>query len=741
MDIRDYKYVVASALLTYSDSDLGSGRCRLPRALFESLNLRLGSAVVWAIGDRRLICTSWPDTLNALRDDEVCLDPTVFSKSEQDIFSPPIECSIPPFGLCRLVKSVAARVGSSVHASSIIPNVSLGMLHGLPLAASSIVTANPRLGRPAHVVISSVQPGEICLAGLGTIVVNSVTALSSSASFSDSMPHKPTGPHQPEPPRICTSVVTHLIRTVVHPAIHLTPTQRCHGVLLLGPPGVGKTFAVRAVQRAASRWCRVEVREVSIASLLVAENPLSVLVSVLDGQTVGGVSSEASLPQVIFLVVDEIDALGRPPGQSDKQASVSLALCNWLDAQSRSLGRGVVGERADTTRCIVATTNHAAQVDPRLRRAGRLEREVEVTITSDDRRALLTGLTAHVFCGGGVGGGGGSGDNGEIWRVACEKAASDVAVKTGGYVAADLAALVAEALGPDGGAENVGTGVSLDLDHTEASALLADQLADRLTRAMTKVPPSALRGATVALPDLSYADVVGHDQVKAALRRVLAFCSTDPSVLRRAQRLGLTSAGGVLLHGPPGNSKTRLVMAVAASHSLPVISLSSADVYSPYVGDAEAEVRRAFRLARQSAPCVLFLDEMDALVTDRSADGGSGGSGGGASVEARVLATLLTEMDGIDGKHGVVVLGATNRLDCIDSALLRKGRFHHLLLVPPPNEDEAPALLRYFAAKSPFILAQRVDELVAVLRPGISGADIENLVREESMSLMRSVVK
>lgn len=511
-------------------------------------------------------------------------------------------------------------------------------------------------------------------------------------------------------------------------------------MLLLGPPGVGKTFAVRAVQRAASRWCRVEVREVSIASLLVAENPLSVLVSVLDGQTVGGVSSEASLPQVIFLVVDEIDALGRPPGQSDKQASVSLALCNWLDAQSRSLGRGVVGERADTTRCIVATTNHAAQVDPRLRRAGRLEREVEVTITSDDRRALLTGLTAHVFCGGG-GGGGGSGDNGEIWRVACEKAASDVAVKTGGYVAADLAALVAEALGPDGGAENVGTGVSLDLDHTEASALLADQLADRLTRAMTKVPPSALRGATVALPDLSYADVVGHDQVKAALRRVLAFCSTDPSVLRRAQRLGLTSAGGVLLHGPPGNSKTRLVMAVAASHSLPVISLSSADVYSPYVGDAEAEVRRAFRLARQSAPCVLFLDEMDALVTDRSADGGSGGSGGGASVEARVLATLLTEMDGIDGKHGVVVLGATNRLDCIDSALLRKGRFHHLLLVPPPNEDEAPALLRYFAAKSPFILALRVDELVAVLRPGISGADIENLVREESMSLMRSVVK
>ena len=134
-------------------------------------------------------------------------------------------------------------------------------------------------------------------------------------------------------------------------------------------------------------------------------------------------------------------------------------------------------------------------------------------------------------------------------------------------------------------------------------------------------------------------------KVKASLRRLLMVLDPDFKKKHLAKVIGKAPAGGVLFHGPPGNGKTRLVMATATEYGLPVISLSTADVYSPYVGDSEAEIRKAFQLARQASPCILFLDELDSIVTNR--DGGDGGGSTSATVESRVLATLLTEMDGI----------------------------------------------------------------------------------------------
>jgi len=746
-----YRFVVASAVPAYARSDTGSGRCRIPSALFESLGLRLGSCVIWAVGDeRKVLCTAWPDTAISLGDNEVCIDATVF------LSSPASEsyCSIPSSGTCRFVKSIIARVGSSVHASLpgvVKPKISLAMLHGLPLAPSCIVLANPSFGRSQSVLITRTQPGEACVAGFGTLVVNVPC------------PPKPRLA-QAAPPRCCTSVVLDLVQTIVLPVLHIPPAQQCHGVLLLGPPGVGKTFAVRALQRAVRSWCCVKVREVSISELLVSEDLPARLAALLDASCSGGADAseeeeeqeeeqsddgvvmkftragvedtspvtqsqahtleQAQLqkrPVLHLFVLDEVDLLGSMgPRQSDVQATLVQLLCEWLDAQGR-LHSPKRGESAPTNNvCIIASTNHTSQVDKRLRRGGRLERELEVHVSSHDRKVLLTGLVAHAL-----------GGMASAQHVA-SAAAETIALRTGGYVAADLNALVTEALQAPPSL-SLDHDISTNVDGEEVPNQLIAVVVNQLSRAMQIVRPSALRGATVALPNLSYDDVVGLDEPKRALRRVLSFCSSDPNVLRRAERLGLTSAGGVLLYGPPGNSKTRLVMAVASAHALPVISLSAADIYSPYVGDAEAEVRRAFRLARQSAPCVLFLDEMDAIVTDRS----DGAGGEGASVEARVLATLLTEMDGIDGKHGVVVLGATNRVECIDAALVRKGRFHHLLFVPPPDATTAELLLRYFAAKSPALSANRIEELLAAMPVGLSGAEIENYVREECMNQIR----
>jgi SpoVK/Ycf46/Vps4 family AAA+-type ATPase len=319
----------------------------------------------------------------------------------------------------------------------------------------------------------------------------------------------------------------------------------------------------------------------------------------------------------------------------------------------------------------------------------------------------------------------------------------DIALSTGGYVAADLSALVSElvltcqaapapavmkSVSSSSTLEGHPSSIDPSPEHVQDLVMSAVQIAKK------SVAPSCLRGATIALPHLTYDDVIGYPEVKKNLSRVLSFSSaaSREKLIKFGQN---TMLGGVLLHGPPGNSKTRLVQAAAATHGLPMISLSSADVYSAYVGDSEAEIRRVFNLARQSHPCVLFMDEIDALVTNRQEESSSN------NVESRVLSTLLNEMDGIDGGgNGVFVIAATNRIDFIDSALLRKGRFHHLLHVPLPNIDEKNQLLGYFAKRFG-INAASVDEITPKLsNVNISGADVENLCREAGMTKIRDFI-
>lgn len=339
--------------------------------------------------------------------------------------------------------------------------------------------------------------------------------------------------------------------------------------------------------------------------------------------------------------------------------------------------------------CMVGTSNRSGDIDVAFRRGGRLEHEIAVQNTQEDRCHLLQRLLTDTFSADGV-----STEDSQrtsallLSSLDVEVVANKIAMQTGGYVAADLSALVAAI------AKLISDAPLSDA----SSASCIEFLMQQFQLAAKSVTPSCLRGTTISLPNLTFDDVIGNDEVKRGLQRVMSFAKPEKQDI--AARFGLTaSAGGVLLHGPPGNSKTRLASAAAAHFGLPMISLSAADIYSPYVGDAEAEVRRAFQLARQAAPCVLFIDELDSIVTNRSNDSGGSSS---ASVEGRVLATLLTEMDGIQntnsseyskpssggsgaksgggaGKRnssgGVIVLGATNRLDFIDAALIRKVQY------------------------------------------------------------------
>lgn len=319
-----------------------------------------------------------------------------------------------------------------------------------------------------------------------------------------------------------------------------------------------------------------------------------------------------------------------------------------------------------TVFCMVATSNRSEDIDIGFRRGGRLEHEIVVVNSLSDRATLirkylelLVESSRH--------------SEEEMHQSIAQltdnekqRVVEEIANATGGYVAADIVALMREVQSALSESKPEIPNFMVDDREKTVLKLFEDK--------MKVVTPSCLRGVSIQTPKLTFNDVIGYDEVKLQLQKVLSFSSVI--MKEKLQKFGLlNSLGGVLLYGPPGNCKTRLVSATASSFKLPLISLSSADVYSAYVGDAEAEIRKAFSLARQAAPCILFFDEMDSLVTNRATDKSFKSSS--ASVEARVLSTFLNEMDGISthaSSSGVIVIGATNRIDCIDAALLRKVR-------------------------------------------------------------------
>lgn len=408
-------------------------------------------------------------------------------------------------------------------------------------------------------------------------------------------------------------------------------------------------------------------------------------------------------PAITFIIVDEIDALGDgKSNQSEKQLFIKQQLRDWFDLLN------FYNRQIDKSRywCIIGTSNRPQDIDPSLRRGGRFEVEIQVLTTKYDRQLLFNDLLSSFVC--------------SDQSMNSNELAHLLSGNTGGYVAADIVALVDDVRSKYDDGRNL---------LSEAEWLSA------FHESMTRILPSCLRGVTIEKPNLDYDDVIGCETAKIALNRLLQF--TDPAKAKLREIFGISNVGGILLHGPPGNAKTRLVLAAASRHSLPLISLSSADIYSPYVGDAEAEIRKVFSLARQGSPCILFFDELDALVVNRSDSETSS-----SNVESRILATLLNEMDGVTttSKSGsdVIVMAATNRIKAIDAALLRKGRFQHLLYVPLPSISELQQLLEYFALQ--FQLNEGWKYLANKLFIGQSGADVENLCREEKMKQMPKYV-
>jgi transitional endoplasmic reticulum ATPase len=357
---------------------------------------------------------------------------------------------------------------------------------------------------------------------------------------------------------------------------------------------------------------------------------------------------------------------------------------------------------------VLAATNRLDAVDPALRRPGRFDREIHISVP--DSRGRYDILRVHTR-------GVPLDDSVDLHQIA---------QGTHGFVGSDLAFLVKEAA--LGALRRVLP--QIEEQHMQVPPDMINQIVVNATDFKTArqvVEPSALREIAVEIPMVRWGDVGGMKQAKLAIQEAVELPISRPDVF---SRFNITPPKGVLLFGPPGTGKTLLAKAVATESQANFISIRGAEVMSKWVGESEKIIAEIFRRARQAAPSVLFIDELDNIAPQR-------GSGFDSRVSERIVNQLLVEMDGMEQLESVVVLAATNRPDMIDTALLRPGRFDIFIFTPPPNQTARQAIFAVHTRSMPLAEDVRFDQLASTTE-GYSGADIQNVCRKAVLAVLRN---
>jgi transitional endoplasmic reticulum ATPase len=463
------------------------------------------------------------------------------------------------------------------------------------------------------------------------------------------------------------------------------------GVLLHGPPGCGKTLIARAIaHETEANFFSVSGPEIIHKFYGESEAHLR---KIFEEATRKG-------PSIIFL--DEIDAIAprreNVVGEVEKRVVAQLlALMDGLAKRQHLI--------------VIAATNLPNSLDPALRRPGRFDREI--TIPIPDRIGREEILSVHS----------------RGMPLAEDVAMSHLAEITHGFVGADLEALCRES------AMSCLRRIMPDIDFALAR-IPYEQLAKLQVRmedfmnALREVEPSATREVFVEIPDVRWEDVGGLAEIKKRLIEAVEWPLQYADLFTKA---AIRPPKGILLTGPPGCGKTMLAKAIATESRVNFISVKGPALLSKYVGESERGVRDMFRKAKQAAPCIIFFDEIDALVPSRN------GGGSDAHVAERVLSQFLTELDGVEELTGVLVLGATNRPDMMDPAILRPGRFDEIVEIPLPDEESRRLIFEVHLRKKPLAPGISACDLAANTQ-GFSGAEIESVCMKAALRAVRRAV-
>jgi len=479
-----------------------------------------------------------------------------------------------------------------------------------------------------------------------------------------------------------------------HPTLFKTlGVKPPRGVLLFGPPGSGKTLIARAIANETG------------AFFFLLNGPE--IMSKMAGEAEGNLrkafeEAEKNSPAIIF--IDELDSIApkREKTNGEVERRVVSQLLTLMDGLK---GRGHV--------VVIAATNRPNSLDPALRRFGRFDREIDIGVPDEVGRMEI--LRIHT----------------KNMKLAEDVDLSDIAKGSHGYVGADLAALCTEAA-----LQCIREKMDIiDIEDETIDAEILDAMAvtnEHFRFAQGTCNPSSLRETVVEVPDVTWDDIGGLEDVKKNLQELILYPIEHPD---KFHKFGMNPSKGVLFYGPPGCGKTLLAKAVAHECSSNFISVKGPELLTMWFGESEANVREIFDKARGASPCVLFFDELDSVGTAR---GSSQGDAGGAG--DRVLNQLLTEMDGVGVKKNLFFIGATNRPDILDEALIRPGRLDQLIYIPLPDKPSRSSVLKAVLRKSP-VAPNITFDFLGDLTEGFTGADLTELCQRATKAAIRESIE
>ncbi|MDO8127625.1 MAG: CDC48 family AAA ATPase [Candidatus Brocadiales bacterium] len=663
------------------NKDVGRGIARIDPADIESLDAEIGD-VVEIVGKRRTVARLMPTFKEERGKSRIQIDGLIRGNAQVHLDE--------KVTVKKVQWGPADKVELTPVASGLIgrDNRYIGtLLDGLPLLEGDRIRATLFGSRYNEFLVESTVPKDV-------VMIKPSTSL----RIEEKVPGKPArlkvsyediGGLGSEIRRIREMIELPLKYPQVFERLGIDPPK---GVLLCGPPGCGKTLIARAVANETdASFYSVNGPEIIHKFYGESEARLREIFAEAGRNT----------PAIIFL--DEVDAI------APKREQVLGEVEKRVVAQLLALMDGLK-ERGQVI--VIAATNIPQSLDPALRRPGRFDREI--TISIPDKNGRLKILEIHS----------------RGMPLLEDVDLSRLAEITHGFVGADLQALCREAAMSC--LRHIMPGMDFQQADVPADTLLSLKVSmEHFLQALKEIEPTAIREVFVEVPEVGWEDVGGLEDVKRQLQEAVEWPLRYDELFKHAS---LSPPKGILLSGLPGTGKTLLAKALARESGVNFISVKGAALLSKYVGESERAVRDIFRKARQAAPCIIFLDEIDAIAPHR----GAGESD--SRVTERVVSQLLTELDGIEELKGVLVLGATNRADILDPALLRAGRFDATIEIPLPDLEGRLKVFQVHTKNKPLAKGVKLDEL-ARQTEGYSGADIELLCRRATMTAIRNLVE
>ncbi|ACM57299.1 CDC48 family AAA ATPase [Halorubrum lacusprofundi] len=539
-------------------------------------------------------------------------------------------------------------------------------------------------GQAIPLIAVDTEPDGVCLITEDTEVELREEPISGFEKTGSGITYEDIGGLQSEIQRVREMVELPMKHPQIFSKLGIEPPQ---GVLLHGPPGTGKTLLAKAVANETSASF-FSIAGPEIISKYYGESEQQLREIFED--------AKEESPSIIF--IDELDSIA--PKREDVTGEVERRVVAQLLTMMDGLEtRGQV--------VVIGATNRVDSVDPALRRPGRFDREIEIGVPDEVGRKEI--LQIHT----------------RGMPLSDDVSLDHLADETHGFVGADIESLTKEAAMkalrrylPE-----------IDLDDEEVPPSLIDRMIvkrDDFGAALNEVEPSAMREVLVELPKISWDDVGGLSEAQQQVQESVEWPLSSPE---KFDRMGVDPPKGVLLYGPPGTGKTLMAKAVANETNANFISVRGPQLLSKWVGESEKAIRQTFRKARQVSPTIIFFDELDSLAPSRGQEMGN-------NVSERVVNQLLTELDGLEEMGDVMVIGATNRPDMIDPALLRSGRFDRLVMIGQPDQEGRERILEIHTQDTPLAPDVTLRE-IAEITDGYVGSDLEGIAREAAIEALR----